>query len=114
MQVARCSGFRRRPRRHRHADGRGKDLASRTGQSRHDLAGEFVELCGSGGRRRGDILSQIRRLGCSCDFTREYYTSTRPFARGARAFSELYHQGWRIRQPDDQLAHAADVLSDLE
>src|SRR5512143_62613 len=42
-----------------------KDLARRTGQSRHDLGREkFVELCREwADARRGDILSQIRRLG---------------------------------------------------
>ncbi len=63
-----------------------RDLKERTGRSRHDLGREaFVALCREwADARRGDILNQVRRLGCSCDFTREYYTLDAVRSRAVR------------------------------
>ena len=96
-----------------------RDLSERTGKSRHDLGREpFLEVCREwADARRGDILNQIRRLGCSCDFSREYYTLDAERSKAVRrVFSELYHQGLAYR--DSRMVNwcprCATVLSDLE
>lgn len=96
-----------------------RDLAERTGKSRHDLGREeFVALCREwADARRGDILNQIRRLGCSCDFTREYYTLDEARSRAVReVFCTLYHQGlaYRADRMVNWCPRCATVLSDLE
>jgi len=96
-----------------------RDLTERTGKSRHDLGREpFLAICREwADARRGDILDQIRRLGCSCDFSREYYTLDATRSKAVRrVFSELYHQGLAYR--DSRMVNwcprCATVLSDLE
>ena len=96
-----------------------RDLTERTGKTRHDLGREpFLEICRQwADARRGDILNQIRRLGCSCDFSREYYTLDAARSKAVRrVFSELYHQGLAYR--DSRMVNwcprCATVLSDLE
>ncbi|MDX9733737.1 MAG: valine--tRNA ligase, partial [Thermoanaerobaculia bacterium] len=96
-----------------------RDLTERTGKTRHDLGREpFLTICREwADARRGDILNQIRRLGCSCDFSREYYTLDAARSKAVRrVFSELYHQGLAYR--DSRMVNwcprCATVLSDLE
>lgn len=96
-----------------------RDLTERTGKTRHDLGREpFLAICREwADARRGDILNQIRRLGCSCDFSREYYTLDEARSKAVRrVFSELYHQGLAYR--DSRMVNwcprCATVLSDLE
>ena len=96
-----------------------RDLTERTGKTRHDLGREpFLAICREwADARRGDILNQIRRLGCSCDFSREYYTLDAARSKAVRrVFSELYHQGLAYR--DSRMVNwcprCATVLSDLE
>ena len=96
-----------------------RDLKERTGQSRHDLGREpFVEVCKQwADARRNDILDQVRRLGCSCDFTREYYTLDETRSSAVRhAFCTLYHQGlaYRANRMVNWCPRCATVLSDLE
>ena len=113
-------GPRRRPRGHRDADGRrarphgadGEDPPRRGTRAlprRSAASGPIA--------RRGDILNQIRRLGCSCDFSREYYTLDEPRSKAVRrAFTELYHQGlaYRDSRMVNWCTRCATVLSDLE
>jgi len=96
-----------------------RDLKERTGQSRHDLGREaFVQVCREwADARRGDILDQIRRLGSSCDFSREYYTLDEVRSKAVRhAFCTLYHQGlaYRDHRMVNWCVRCATVLSDLE
>ncbi len=96
-----------------------RDLKERTGKTRHDLGREaFVALCREwADARRGDILNQIRRLGCSCDFTREYYTLDAIRSRAVRfVFTTLYEQGlaYRAERMVNWCPSCATVLSDLE
>ncbi len=96
-----------------------RNLAERTGQSRHDVGRErFLEICREwAAARRGDILNQIRRLGSSCDFSRDYYTLDAPRSKAVRhAFTTLYHQGlaYRAERMVNWCARCATVLSDLE
>ena len=96
-----------------------RSLAERTGQSRHEVGRErFLEICREwAAARRGDILNQIRRLGSSCDFSRDYYTLDEPRSTAVRhAFTTLYHQGlaYRAERMVNWCARCATVLSDLE
>jgi len=66
------------------------------GSSRHDLGREkFVERVWEWKKEKGDhILSQIRRMGASVDWTRECFTFDDQRARAVReVFVELYRQG---------------------
>src|SRR5512140_2399254 len=96
-----------------------RDLTERTGKTRHDLGREpFLAICREwADARRGDILNQIRRLGCSCDFSREYYTLDAVRSRAVRhVFSTLYEQGlaYRAERMVNWCPSCATVLSDLE
>jgi valyl-tRNA synthetase len=96
-----------------------RDLKERTGKSRHDLGREaFLAICRDWAEsRRGDILNQIRRLGASCDFTREYYTLDETRSRAVRwVFTTLYEQGlaYRAERMVNWCPSCATVLSDLE
>jgi valyl-tRNA synthetase len=96
-----------------------RDLLERTGKTRHDVGREaFVRLCREwAAARRGDILNQIRRLGSSCDFSRDYYTLDGPRSAAVRfAFTTLYHQGlaYRADRMVNWCVRCATVLSDLE
>ena len=96
-----------------------RDLKERTGKTRHDLGRDaFVALCREwADARRGDILDQIRRLGCSCDFTREYYTLDEVRSKAVRfVFTTLYEQGlaYRAERMVNWCPSCATVLSDLE
>jgi valyl-tRNA synthetase len=96
-----------------------RDVKERTGKTRHDLGREaFLAICREwAAARRGDILNQIRRLGSSCDFSRDYYTLDAPRSKAVRfAFTTLYHQGlaYRAERMVNWCARCATVLSDLE
>jgi valyl-tRNA synthetase len=96
-----------------------RDLKERTGKSRHDLGREaFVALCREwADARRKDIIGQIRRLGSSCDFTREYYTLDELRSNAVRrVFTTLYHQGlaYRAERMVNWCPSCATVLSELE
>lgn len=64
--------------------------------SRHDLGRErFLEKVWEWKEHSGNtITSQIRRLGSSCDWEREYFTMDENLSRGvAETFVRLYEQG---------------------
>ncbi|QJB55589.1 valine--tRNA ligase [Pseudodesulfovibrio sp. zrk46] len=66
------------------------------GLTRHDLGREkFIERVWDWKKEKGDhILSQIRRMGASVDWTRECFTFDEDRAKAVRkVFVELYEQG---------------------
>ncbi len=72
-----------------------KRLASR-GISRHDLGRDaFIEACWDWTREYGGIIQeQIKRMGCSVDFSDEHFTMDPHYARAVRqAFCDWYHDG---------------------
>jgi len=92
---------------------------AREGKTRHDLGREaFVERVWqwretSGGK----ILHQLRRLGCSCDWSRERFTLDQGLSRAVtKAFVALYHEG--LIERDYRLINwcprCETALSDLE
>ncbi len=72
-----------------------KDLASR-GTDRHELGREkFEELVWEWKEKYGGIIiNQLKRLGCSCDWSRERFTMDQGLSRAVReVFVRLYEEG---------------------
>jgi valyl-tRNA synthetase len=72
-----------------------RDLASR-GSDRHEVGRErFIELVWEWKEKYGGmILNQLKRLGSSCDWSRERFTMDEGLSRAVRhVFVELYEQG---------------------
>ncbi|MBI5813110.1 MAG: valine--tRNA ligase [Meiothermus silvanus] len=95
-----------------------RELA-KEGKSRHDLGREkFLERVWEFKEKNGGtILYQLRRIGASCDWSRERFTMDPGLSRAVRrAFVEYYHQGLAYRGARivnwDPVAQT--VLSDLE
>ena len=72
-----------------------KDLASK-GTDRHTVGRErFVELVWDWRKRYGGvIINQLKRLGCSCDWSRERFTMDEGLSSAVReVFVRLYEEG---------------------
>lgn len=72
-----------------------KDLMEE-GKTRHDLGREaFVERVWEWSRaRRGEIVNQLKRLGCSCDWDRERFTFDEGLSNAVtHVFVSLYEKG---------------------
>jgi len=72
------------------------------GTSRRELGREkFLERIWAWKEEYGGIITQqIRRLGASCDWTRERFTLDEGLSRAVReAFVQLYEKGWIYRGP---------------
>lgn len=72
-----------------------KDLASR-GLDRHTVGREkFIQLVWEWRERYGGmIINQLKRLGCSCDWSRERFTMDEGLSRAVlEVFVKLYEQG---------------------
>jgi len=89
------------------------------GKTRHDLGREeFLKLVWEWKAKHGGIIiQQLKRLGCSCDWSRERFTMDAGYTRAVTgAFVELYKRGHIYRGNRmvnwDPVAHTA--LSDEE
>jgi valyl-tRNA synthetase len=72
-----------------------RDLASK-GMNRYQVGREkFIELVWEWKRKYGGvILNQLKRLGCSCDWSRERFTMDEGLSRAVReVFVRLYEEG---------------------
>jgi valyl-tRNA synthetase len=72
-----------------------RDLASK-GTNRHEVGREkFIELVWEWKKKYGNmIINQLKRLGSSCDWSRERFTMDEGLSRAVRhVFVELYEQG---------------------
>lgn len=72
-----------------------KDLASK-GTDRHTVGREkFIELVWEWRRKYGGvIINQLKRLGCSCDWSRERFTMDEGLSRAVKeVFVRLYEEG---------------------
>ncbi len=72
-----------------------KDLASK-GTDRHTVGREnFIELVWEWRKKYGGlIINQLKRLGCSCDWSRERFTMDEGLSRAVReVFVHLYEEG---------------------
>ncbi|MCS6799387.1 MAG: valine--tRNA ligase [Myxococcota bacterium] len=91
----------------------------REGLSRHDLGRQaFVERVWRWkAESGGTILRQLRRLGASCDWSRERFTMDEGLSRAVReAFVRLYEQGlvYRAHRLIHWCVDCRTALSDLE
>jgi valyl-tRNA synthetase len=89
------------------------------GLTRHDLGREkFVERVWQWKEQYGGIiLKQIRRIGSSCDWSRERFTLDAGLSRGVReAFVRLYEEGliYRGKRLINWCPRCHTALSDLE
>ena len=74
--------------RHRHANRGGKTVCARTEKkTRHDLGREeFLERVWEWKEKHGGIIiEQLKRLGCSCDWSRERFTMDAEYSRAVAA-----------------------------
>ncbi len=95
-----------------------RELA-KEGLTRHDLGREkFLERVWQHKEKYGSIITdQIKRMGASCDWTRERFTLDPGLSRAVReAFVRLYERGLIYRGPRliNWCPRCETVLSDLE
>jgi valyl-tRNA synthetase len=89
------------------------------GQTRHDLGrAEFVRRVWEWKERHGGIIiDQLKKLGCSCDWSRERFTMDEEYSREVRAvFVELYEKGliYRGKRMVNWCPASLTALSDEE
>ena len=73
-----------------------KQLKKEEKKSRHDLGREeFLKRVWAWKEKHGDIIiNQLKKLGCSCDWTRERFTMDPEYSRCVqKVFVELYKKG---------------------
>jgi len=73
-----------------------KQLKKEEKKSRHDLGREeFLKRVWAWKEKHGDIIiNQLKKLGCSCDWTRERFTMNPEYSRCVqKVFVELYKKG---------------------
>ena len=73
-----------------------KQLKKEEKKSRHDLGREeFLKRVWAWKEKHGDIIiNQLKKLGCSCDWTRERFTMDPDYSRCVqKVFVELYKKG---------------------
>ena len=95
-RISHAVAARHRPRRHRYADDGGAAAARREGKKRRDLGREeFIERVWEWKQHYGGaILDQMKRLGASVDWDREYFTMDENLSRAVReVFVRLYEEG---------------------
>jgi valyl-tRNA synthetase len=96
-----------------------RQLRKETGKTRHDIGrDEFVRRVWEWKQKHGGIIiEQLKRLGCSCDWSRERFTMDADYSRGVqRVFVELYRNGriYRGRRMVNWDPVALTALSDEE
>jgi valyl-tRNA synthetase len=89
------------------------------GKTRHELGrGEFVARVWEWKQRYGGIIiEQLKRLGCSCDWSRERFTMDEEYSRDVRAvFVDLYNKGviYRGKRMVNWCPASLTALSDEE
>ncbi|MCS1409138.1 MAG: Valine--tRNA ligase [Verrucomicrobia subdivision 3 bacterium] len=96
-----------------------KHLKKEQGLSRHDLGREkFVEKVWQWKKKHGGIIiEQLKKLGCSCDWSRERFTMDETYSRTvAETFVSLYHKGliYRGKRMVNWCPTSRTALSDEE
>jgi valyl-tRNA synthetase len=96
-----------------------KWLRKNEGVTRHDLGREkFLErVLEWQDKHGGIIIQQLKRLGCSCDWSRQRYTLDDAYVRAVQnVFIDLYHKGliYRGRRMINWDPAAQTALSDEE
>lgn len=101
-----------------------RDLIKRTGKRRKEIPrDEFVDLCHTwSDKHKDNILKQIKRLGCSCDYTRLKFTMDKEVNKSVlKLFKKLFdekliYQGYYLVNwdPVTQTALADDEVEHEE
>ena len=96
-----------------------ENLRKEKGLTRHDLGREkFLELVWDWKNKYGSyILDQIKKLGSSCDFTRERFTMDEGCSKAVKeVFVKLYEKGliYRGNRIINWCPHCITALSDAE
>ena len=89
------------------------------GKTRFDLGREkFIEEIWKWREEKGDvILNQLKKIGCSCDWSRTRFTMDEDYAKVVKeAFLHYYKKGWIYRgeRVVNWCSRCATSLSDLE
>ncbi len=96
-----------------------KQLKKEEKKSRHDLGREeFLKRVWAWKEKHGDIIiNQLKKLGCSCDWTRERFTMDPEYSRCVqKVFVELYKKGliYRGKRMVNWCPASQTALSDEE
>ena len=96
-----------------------KHLRKTENKTRHDLGREefLRRVVAWQDKHGGIIIEQLKRLGCSCDWSRQRYTLDEAYAAAVqKVFVELYHKGliYRGRRIINWDPAAQTALSDEE
>jgi valyl-tRNA synthetase len=89
------------------------------GRSRHDVGRErFIELCWAWRREHGSIIiEQLKRMGCSCDYSDEWFTMDPSYQRAVRkVFVDWFDAGliYRGKRIINWCPRCSTALSDIE
>ena len=89
------------------------------GLSRHDVGRErFVELCWDWRAEHGSIIiEQLKRMGCSCDYSDEHFTMDEGYQRAVRTvFVDWFERGliYRGKRIINWCPRCSTALSDIE
>jgi valyl-tRNA synthetase len=89
------------------------------GKSRHDLGREaFIEACWEWRREHGStIISQLKAMGCSCDYSDEWFTMDPSYQLAVRrVFVDWFDKGliYRGKRIINWCPRCATALSDIE
>ncbi len=92
---------------------------AKEGLSRYDVGRErFVELCWEWRAEHGStIISQLKAMGCSCDYSDEHFTMDEEYQRAVRkVFVDLFNEGliYRGKRIINWCPRCATALSDIE
>ena len=89
------------------------------GLSRHDVGRErFIEMCWEWRAEHGSIIiEQLKRMGCSCDYSDEHFTMDPGYQRAVRTvFVDWFERGliYRGKRIINWCPRCATALSDIE
>ncbi len=92
---------------------------AKDGKSRHDVGREaFIEACWEWRREHGStIISQLKAMGCSCDYSDEWFTMDPSYQRAVRkVFVEWFDKGliYRGKRIINWCPRCSTALSDIE
>jgi len=92
---------------------------AKEGLSRHDVGREaFIEACWDWRREHGStIISQLKAMGCSCDYSDEWFTMDPSYQKAVRkVFVDWFEAGliYRGKRIINWCPRCATALSDIE
>ena len=96
-----------------------EQMLAAQGQTRHDVGRErFIELCWEWRAEHGStIISQLKAMGCSCDYSDEHFTMDPPYQLAVkRVFVQLFNEGliYRGKRIINWCPRCSTALSDIE